>query len=82
MFPCARHVILYLVLVQPRKRPNMTENFLTGMADSQGGGTGDPVPPERSLKIEFFSNIGQDPLKDTRPEFNDRPSSGRQRNAI
>ena len=29
--PCARRVMLYLVLVQPRKRPGMTENFLTGM---------------------------------------------------
>ena len=29
--PCARHVMLYLVLVQPRKHPNMTENFLTGI---------------------------------------------------
>ena len=29
--PCARHVVLYLVLVQPRKRPDMAENFVTGM---------------------------------------------------
>ena len=29
--PCARHGMLYLVLVQPRKRHEMTENFLTGM---------------------------------------------------
>ena len=28
---CARRVMLYLVLVQPRKRPDMTENFLTEM---------------------------------------------------
>ena len=25
--PCARHVMLHLVLVQPRKHPDMTENF-------------------------------------------------------
>ena len=33
LFPCARHVILrmYLVLVQAKKCPDMTENFLTGM---------------------------------------------------
>ena len=30
-FPCARHVMLYLVLVQPGKRPVITENFMTGM---------------------------------------------------
>ena len=28
---CVRHVLLYLVLVQPRKYSHMTENFLTGM---------------------------------------------------
>ena len=86
MFPCARHVILYLVLVQPRKRPDMTENFLTGMGGSRGGGAGflDPTP-ERSQKIGFLSNSGPDPLKNhkgIRPEFNVRPSSGRQRSAI
>ena len=91
MFPCARHVILYLVLVQPRKRRDMTENFFTGMGGSRGGGGGgggaggsDPTP-ERSQKIGFPSNTGPDPLKNrkaTRPEFNVRPSSGRQRNAI
>ena len=29
--PCARRSMLYLVLVQPRKRPGMTEKFLTRM---------------------------------------------------
>ena len=84
MLPCARHVILYLVLVQPRKRLDMAEKFLTGMGGFRGGDRG-TSPSERSLKIGFLSNTGQDPLKtckDTRPEFNDRPSSGRQRNAI
>ena len=83
MFPCARHVILYLVLVQPRKHPDLTENFLTGMGGSRGGGGGQGVRtnPERSLKIGFLSNTGPDPLKNrkaTWPEFNVRPSSGRQ----
>ena len=51
LFPCARHVILYLVLVQPRKRPDMTENFLTGMGGSGGGGgQGVQTLPERSQK--------------------------------
>ena len=27
LFPCARHVILYLVLVQPRICPDMTDIF-------------------------------------------------------
>ena len=27
LFPCARHVILYLVLVQPRICPDMTNFF-------------------------------------------------------
>ena len=47
--------------------------------------TGGPDPPENSQKIGFLSNTGTDPLKNrkaTRPEFNVRPSSGRQRNAI
>ena len=26
--PCARHVMLYLVLLQARKRPDMTEQIL------------------------------------------------------
>ena len=26
--PCARHVMLYSVLVQPRKHPDMAEKFL------------------------------------------------------
>ena len=29
LFPCARHVILYIVMV--RNIPDMTENFLPGM---------------------------------------------------
>ena len=84
MCPYARHILLYLVLVQPRKRPEMAENFLTGMGGSRGRTTGGTDPPERSLK-RFFSNTGLDPLKNlkaTRPEFNVRPPSGRQRNAI
>ena len=79
MFPCARHVILYLVLVQLRKRPDMTETFLTVMGRSRGG-IGGPDPPERSQKIGFLSNTGPDPLKKrkaTRPDFNVRPSYGR-----
>ena len=28
--PCVRHFILYLVLVKPMKRPNMTTELLTG----------------------------------------------------
>ena len=30
-FPGGNHVILFVVLVQPRKRQDMTEHFLTGM---------------------------------------------------
>ena len=66
------------------KRPDMTENFLTGMGGSKGeGGRGLGVRtnPERSQKIGFLSNTCPDPLKNrkaTRPEFNVRPSSGRQ----
>ena len=88
LFPCARHVILYLVLVQPRKRPDIAENISTGMGGFRSGGGGGgrgSNPPERSLKIGFLSNTCQDPLincKNTMPEFNDRPSSGCQRNAI
>ena len=65
----------------------MAENFLTGMGGSRGGGgRGDrgTDPTERSQK-SFLGNIGPDPLenrKATRPEFNVRPSSGRQQNTI
>ena len=45
LFACARRVILYLVLVQPRKRPNMNQNFLTGMCGSRGGGGRCSRPP-------------------------------------
>ena len=74
MVPCARHVILYLVLVQPRKRPDMAD-FFTGMGGSRGGTVG-LDPPERSQKIGFLSNTGLDLLKNrkaTRPAFNVRP---------
>ena len=84
MFPNARHVILYLVLVQSRKRPDMAENFLTGMGGSRGGVTGGTDLLKEHKKC-FLSNTGPDPLKNrkaTRPEFNVRPSSGHQRNAI
>ena len=79
LFPCARHVIHYVVLVQPRKRPYMTENFLTGLGGSRGGDDRSPdaPPPLKDHKIDFHSNTG--PLKNrkaTRPEFNVRPSSG------
>ena len=77
LFPYARHVILYLVLVQPRKHPDMAENFLTGMGGSRGGGglTGG-TDPLKDHKKGFLGNIGPDPLencKATRPEFNVRP---------
>ena len=89
MFLYARHVILYLVLVQPRKRPDMAENFLpTGMGGSRGGerkGVRTPPPQKKDHKKGFLSNTGLDHLKNrkaTRTEFNVRPSSGRQQHAI
>ena len=64
----------------------MAENFLTGMGGSRGGGGRQGVrTPLKDHKKGFLGNIGPDPLenrKATRPEFNVRPSSGRQRNAI
>ena len=80
----ARHVILHLVLVQPRKRPDMAENFLTGMGGSRGGRQGVHTP-QKYHKKGFLSKTGPDPLKNrkaTGPEFNVRPSSGCQQNAI
>ena len=61
----------------------MTKKFL-----DWHGGTGGPDPPpplERLQKIGFLSNTDPAPLKirkATRPEFNVRPSSVRQQNAI
>ena len=58
LFPCARHVIHYVVLVQPRKRPDMTENFLTAWAAPEGVVTGGPdasPPLERSQKLVFLA---------------------------
>ena len=66
----------------------MAENFLTGIGGSREGGdrgSRPPPPPRKITKIGFLSNTGTDPLKNrkaTRPEFNVRPSSGRQQNAI
>ena len=84
LFPYARNVILYLVLLQPRKRPDMAENFLTGMGGSRGGRQGVQTP-QKDHKKGFLINTGPNLLKNrkaTWPEFNVRPSSGRQRNAI
>ena len=54
MFPCARHVILYLVLVQPRIRPDMAKHFLTGMGRSRGGGDrGSRPTPLKDHKNRF-----------------------------
>ena len=63
LFPCARHVILYLLLVQARKRPDMTENFLTGMGRSRGGRGSGPPPPLKITQMGFLSNTGPEPLK-------------------
>ena len=86
LFPYAIHIILYLILVQPRKRPDMAENFLTGMGGSRGGvGVTGGTDPLKDHKKGFLGNIGPYPLenrKATRPEFNVRPSSERQRNTI
>ena len=85
MFPYLRHILLYLVLVQPRKRPHMAENFLNGMGDPEGGGTTGGTDPHEDHKKCFLSNTGPDPLKNrkaTRPEFNVRPPSGRQQNGV
>ena len=82
--PYARHVILHLVLVQPRKRPDMAENFLTGMGGSRGDDRG-YTHPRNITKKGFLSNTVPNPLKNrkaTGPEFNVRPSSGCQQNAI
>ena len=53
MFPYARHFILYLVQVQPRKRPDMAEHFLTGMGGSRGGRQGVRTPPPKDHKKRF-----------------------------
>ena len=44
-----------------------------------------PPPPENHKNIGFLSNTGPDPIKihkATKPAFNVRPSSARQRDAI
>ena len=83
LFPYPRHIILCLVLVvQPRKRPDMAKNLLTGMGGFRGGTTVATDPSERSQK-GFLSNTGSDPLKNRKAtRLNLRPPSGRQRNAI
>ena len=64
----------------------MAENFLTGIGRSRGGDDrGYGPPPLKEHKKGFLSNTGPDPLKNrkaTRPEFNIRPPSGHQQNAI
>ena len=56
-------------------------------ADPEGGRGPDPPPPtlKSHKNIGFFSNIGQDPLKNhkaVKPAFNVDPSTKRHRNAI
>ena len=53
LFPCARHVKLYLVLVQSWIRLDMAENFLTGMGGSRGGGERGSRPPLKDHKKRF-----------------------------
>ena len=63
LFPYARHVILYLVLVQPRKRPDMAEIFFAWpRADPEGDdmGYGSPL---KDHKKGFLGNTGPNPLK-------------------
>ena len=75
LFPCARHVILYLVLIQPRKRPDMTENFLTCMGGSRGGDRPPPLNDHKNMfSLQYWSRSPEN-RKDTRPEFNTRPTS-------
>ena len=67
-----------------QERSDMAEYFLTGMGGSRGGRQGVHTP-QKYHKKGFLSNTGPDPLKNrkaTGPEFNVRPSSGCQRNAI
>ena len=63
-----------------RSNQGMGNNMVT-CADPEGG-----VPPLENYKnIGFLSNTGLDPLKNhkaTKPVFNVRPSSTRQRSAI
>ena len=49
------------------------------------GGPDPPPPPEKSQNLGFLSNTGPDLLKNhkaTKPAFNVRPLSARQRNSI
>ena len=64
-----------------------TIKWFSSCADPEGRTGGpDPPPPLKNHKnIGFLSNTGPDPLKNhkaTKPAFNVRPSSARQRNAI
>ena len=55
------------------------------MGGSRAGNRGSEPLPEKSQKYRFLSNTGPDPLinqKATKPAFNAKPSSARQRNAI
>ena len=64
-----------------------TQYIFNVMGGARGEDRGpDPTRPVMNHKIiGFLSNTGPDPLKNhkaTTPEFNVRPSSARQRNAI
>ena len=49
--PCASNGMLYVVLVQPRKHPDMTENFLTGMLSIDSNDWGPQLPSASVLDL-------------------------------
>ena len=51
LFPCARHVILCLVLVQPRICPHMTDFFLLGCKVSTSNHRGQQLPSATVLDV-------------------------------
>ena len=63
-----------------------TTKWFSSCADPEGAtGCPDPPPLKNHKNIGFPSNTVPDPLKNhnaTKPAFNVRPSSARQRNAI
>ena len=63
LFTYARHVILYLVLVEPRKRPDMAENFLTGMGGSRGGGDDIAKLLGQNLMLGHHRDASETPFK-------------------
>ena len=79
------HFLYFTTFINARATNCRATNLSSLMGGYRGGNRVSGPPPEKSQKLGFVSNTGQDPLKNhkaTKPAFNVGPLSARQRNTI